>query len=78
MLMATPPSYLTCTASQAQEFNEQKHHHIQSLNQLLEHRAISHPDLCVAGFPEHDGLKKQWTLLTFSETLALISFGFAC
>lgn len=67
MSNALPPSYLTCTAAQAQEFNERNPHNIESLNQLLEHRVISHPAMCVAGFPEHDRIEDRWNLLAFSE-----------
>lgn len=72
MTSAARPSYLTCTAAQAQEFNEQNPHNIESLNQLLEHRALSHPNVCIAGFPEYDRLQDKWSLLTFSKHLFIV------
>lgn len=60
------PSYMTCTAAQAQEFNESNPHKIVSLNQLLETRALSHPDVVVAGFPEFVASENRWELLEFS------------
>lgn len=59
-------SYLTCTAAQADEFNQTHSHHIVSLNQLLEERAVSHPDVCIAGFPEYVSSQDRWDLLKFS------------
>lgn len=72
MESAARPTYLTCTAAQAQEFNERNPHNMVSLNQLLEQRAVSHPDIRVAGFPEYDPSRDRWTLLrfTFSTLLA--------
>lgn len=64
-MTSVTPSYLTCTASQAQEFNKTHAHNILSLNQLLEVRAISHPDVCIAGFPEYVS-ENTWNLLKFS------------
>jgi hypothetical protein len=60
------PSYLTCTAAQAEEFNQAHPHRIISLNQLLAVRATSHPNVCIAGFPEYDASEEQWNLMQFS------------
>ncbi|KIP01884.1 hypothetical protein PHLGIDRAFT_16917 [Phlebiopsis gigantea 11061_1 CR5-6] len=59
-------SYLTCTAAQAKEFNERNPHNIVSLNQLLETRAVSHPRVSVACFPEYIPEEDRWRLLTFT------------
>lgn len=64
--MAVQPSYLTCTAAQASAFNQAHPHEFLSLNQLLEGRAVSHPDICVAGFPElRDGRWESIELSTY-------------
>ncbi|KAI0343014.1 acetyl-CoA synthetase-like protein [Trametopsis cervina] len=60
------PSYLTCTASQAQEFNALNPHGICSLNELLESRARTHPAICVAGFPERCLDKPSWERVEFT------------
>ena len=65
-MVEVEPLYLTCTASQAQEFNASNDHGIRSLNELLEVRAESHSDVCVAGFPEQPSGLVNWTVLKFS------------
>lgn len=60
------PSYLTCTAAEADEFNATNPHDFLSLNQLLECRAATDPDVRIAGFPERDRDNSRWTLLEFS------------
>ena len=60
------PSYLTCTAAQAEEFNTRNPHNYLSLNQLLEGRAQSHPTLVVASFPERV-TEDKWESVSFSE-----------
>lgn len=67
MATSVTPSYLTCTASQAEKFNSVNPHNILSLNQLLEQRAISHPHVAVAGFPELNVSSNRWELLKFCE-----------
>lgn len=59
-------SYLTCTVSQAREFNATLPHHFVSLNQLLDERSVSHPDVVVAGFPELSESKGSWNVLELS------------
>ena len=65
------PLYLTCTASQAQEFNAAHAHGFRSLNELLEVRAKTHGDTCIASFPEQDLGTSEWTPLNFSMLLCL-------
>ncbi|KAI0083934.1 acetyl-CoA synthetase-like protein [Irpex rosettiformis] len=67
------PLYLTCTASQAQEFNTTSPHGIYSLNELLEVRAISHSNVCIAGFPEQPLGTPRWTLLEFTYSSLLMA-----
>ena len=65
------PLYLTCTASQAQEFNAAHAHGFRSLNELLEVRAKTHGDVCIASFPEQDPGTSVWTPLNLSKLLCL-------
>ena len=66
MSATAPLSYLTCTAAQADEYNAQHRHGFVSLNQLLESRADSHPNVVIAGFPERIADDGPWRMLSFS------------
>ncbi|KAJ3555377.1 hypothetical protein NM688_g2610 [Phlebia brevispora] len=66
------PSYLTCTAAQADEFNTSNSHGLTSLNQLLEQRAYSHPDNVVAGFPENVQ-ETRWEVVMFTYKSLLVA-----
>ena len=66
------PLYLTCTASQAQEFNTTAPHGLVSLNELLELRAQTHGDVRLAGFPERANDKTTWILMEFSRFLSAL------
>lgn len=62
-------SYLTCTVAQAKEFNDKNPHNVISLNQLVDERAISHPDVVVAAFPELKESDASWDVVELSTSL---------